>query len=177
MIREDKKYVRHCWVSPEMQESPSTVRRFHSLGSVRLMPGVDLPNARMRKLSAALHVILTDSDETPDVRSTCKRNMPSQPILTSPPLRKSKARRLCAGNQHSRLVCSETKRREPDADNRSLIGKGHVKRSRENREGSRHQILSDLVHRSVRHAALQARAGRAHVVRFAGMLHQAAGND
>jgi hypothetical protein len=84
------------------------------------MPGVDLPNTRMRKLSAALHVLLTDSDETPDVQSTCKKNMPSQPILTSPPSQKSKARGLCAGNQHSRLVCSETKRREPYADNRSL---------------------------------------------------------
>jgi hypothetical protein len=84
------------------------------------MPGVDLPNARTRKLRVALHVLLTDSDETPDVRSICKKNMPSQPILAPPPLQKSKARGLCAGNQHSRLVCSETKRREPDADNRSL---------------------------------------------------------
>jgi hypothetical protein len=84
------------------------------------MPGVDLPSASTRKLGAALYVLLTDSDETPGRAVNLQEKHAFTADLDVPPLQKSKARGLCAGNQHSRLVCSETKRREPDAGNRSL---------------------------------------------------------
>jgi hypothetical protein len=104
-----------------MQELPSAVRRIHFLRSARLMSGADFSGASRRELAVALHMPSPDCNGATRVRFIRETNIPSHPVLTSPSLPKSQALPDARdGDQHSRLICGETKRRKPNADNRSL---------------------------------------------------------